>query len=234
VSFITCAVKKVSDIVQAITSASETELTALSKGVLNLSAFAKRIHPEVERRALKPVRVGTIVVALSRFAKSLAGEDPLLPNVELDSIAVKSALAELAFDKTLENKARAANLYKQKNFTQADFLTITHGVGEISIFAPETLIPDVLKAFAPARPKLLLENLVALTVRFGEKYIEIPNMYFAIMRELAVKKINFAEIISTFTELTFLVDQEDLTEVFTLLNSLMRSRKQRTRAPHSE
>jgi aspartokinase len=226
--------KKVSVIVQEIIAASETELTALSKGVLNLSAFAKRIQPEVERRTLKPVRVGTIVVALSRFAKSLDVEDPLLPNVELDSIAVKSALAELAFDKTLENKARAANLYKQKNFAQADFLTITHGVGEISIFIPETLIPNVLSTFAPVRPKLLLENLVALTVRFGEKYIETPNVYFAIMRELAVKKINIAEIISTFTELTFLVDQEDLTEVFTLLNSLMRSRRKRTGLQHRD
>jgi hypothetical protein len=50
-------------------------------------------------------------------------------------------------------------------------------------------------------------------------------MYFALLRALAVRKINIVELISTFTELTFLVQQADLNELFQLLNGLMRERK---------
>lgn len=214
---------KVTDIVREIILSSETELTAMSRGVLNLSAYAKRIRSEVQRRARKPVEVGTIVVALSRFASTVKTEDPLLPPVVVNNIAVKSGLAELAFWNTKENKARAAALYTNKQLAQADFLTITYGIGEISIFLPEDLVATALRGFRGEKPKLHLENLASLTVRFGEHYIETPNMYFALLRHIAVRRINIVELVSTFTELTFLVHQNDLTDLFQTINGLMRN-----------
>jgi hypothetical protein len=213
---------KVTDIVRDIVFASEPELTTLSRRILNLSAYAKRIQSEVERRAHKPVQLGTIVVALSRLSTELTDEDPLLPKVELHGIAVKSNLAEIAFNKTAANKIRAQKLYTESQFAQADFLTITYGASEISIFAPMPFVQPVLRQFKPDKPKLLLDHLAALTVQFGEQYIDTPNMYFALLRAMAVRKINIVELISTFTELTFLVRQGDLNELFLLMNSLMR------------
>jgi aspartokinase len=215
---------KVSDIVKDILFSSEPELTALSRRILNLSAYAKRIRPEVEKRARKPVKSGTIIVALSRLSAQLSDEDPLLPKVELDGIAVKSNLAEIAFSKTAANKLRVQKLYTEKGFAQADFLTITYGASEVSIFAPMSLTKPILSIFKPDKPKLLLDHLAALTVQFGEQYIETPNMYFALMRAIAVRKLNIVELVSTFTELTFLVKQQDLNELFQLMNSLMRRR----------
>ncbi len=213
---------KVSDIVREMIYSSEPELTTMSRGSLNLSAYAKRIHSAVERKARKPVQIGTIVVALSRLANEISHEDPLLPKIELDSIAVKSNLAEITFNKTPANKQRAQKLFTEKEFAQADFLTITYGASEISVFAPMPLVKPVLKNFKPDTPKLHLENLAALTVQFGQQYIETPNMYFALLRSMAVRKVNIVELISTFTELTFLVKQADLNELFHLMNSLMK------------
>ena len=215
---------KTIDIVREIVFASQPELTALSRRLLNLSAYAKRIQPEVERRARKPVQVGTIVVTLSRLAVDLTEEDPLLPKIRMDSIAVKSSLAEITFNKTPDNKMRATKLHNDKNFAHADFLTITYGVSEISIFAPMALLPSILSAFKPEKPKLCLEDLAALTVQFGKQYIETPNLYFALLQAIAVRKLNIVELISTFTELTFLVRQADLNELFVIMNSLMRKR----------
>lgn len=220
---------KVADIVKDLIFSSEPELTCMSRGVLNLSAYAKRIQPEVERRTHKPVQLGTIVVALSRLSSGLKDEDPLLPPIDLDSISVKSNLAEITFNKTSANKARAQKLYTDKDFTQTDFLTITHGIGEISIFAPMQLVPAVLKNFRPEKPKLHLENLAALTVQFGDQYIETPNMYFALLSALAVRKLNIVELVSTYTELTFLIRQADLNEVFLIMNALMRNTTNKTR-----
>lgn len=221
--------RKVSDVVREIVLSSETELTALSRGVLNLSAYAKRILPEVERRSRKPVQLGSVVVALSRFAGTVELEDPLLPVIILESIAVKSGLSEIAFSKTSENKARAQVLYQNKDLAQADFLTITHGIGEISIFLPEILAAKVLRVFGNEKPRVMLHDLAALTVTFGEQYIQQSNVYFALLRHLAVKQINIVELISTFTELTFLVHQEDLNELFITMNALMRSRTARSK-----
>jgi aspartokinase len=215
---------KVIDVVRDIISSSEPELTALSRRVLNLSAYAKRIHGQVERRTQKPVQLGTIVVALSRIATELTTEDPLLPVIELDSIAVKSNLAEVCFNKTPANKMRAQKLFTEKEFAQADFPTITYGTSEVSIFAPMQLVKPVLARFKPEKPKLLLDHLAALTIQFGERYIETPNLYFGLFRALAVRSVNVVEVVSTFTELTFLIRQSDLNQVFQLMNSLMRQK----------
>ncbi|HNB23182.1 MAG TPA: hypothetical protein PKZ32_12205 [Candidatus Melainabacteria bacterium] len=213
---------KVSDIVRDILFSSELELTALSRRVLNLSAYAKRIHKEVERRARKQVQLGTIVVALSRISEEVTQEDPLLPKIELEGLAVKSNLAEITFNKSAANKTRTQKLYSDTQFAQADFLTITYGAGEISIIAPMPLVKPILKHFKPDQPKLLLENLAALTVQFGDHFIDTPNMYFSLLRSISVRKLNLVELISTFTELTFLVRQNDLNELFILMNTLMR------------
>jgi aspartokinase len=216
---------KVIDIVRDILYSSEPELTILSRRLLNLSAYAKRIQLEVERRAHKEVQLGSIVVALSRISQELTDEDPLLPEVKLDGIAVKSNIAEIAFNKTPANKAKATKLTVDKELSQADFLTVTYGASEISVFAPMTLMSAVSRTFRPEKPKLLLNNLAALTVQFGNQYIETPNMYFALLRAVAVKRINIVELISTYTELTFLVRQDDLNELFQTMNALILKRK---------
>jgi hypothetical protein len=87
------------------------------------------------------------------------------------------------------------------------------------------LVQPTLLAFEPDRPKLCLENLAALTIQFATQYINTPNMYFALFRAIAVKRLNVVDVISTFTELTFLVRQSDLNELFVLMNSLMRKQE---------
>lgn len=216
---------KVTDIVKEILFSSAPEFTAFSRGLLNLSAYAKRIKPEVERRAMKPVQTGTIVVALSRLSATLATENPLLPNIELNAISVKSNLVEIAFNKTSDNKLRTQKLYNSKEILSADFLTVTYGASEISIFAEMALAQSIKKTFRPDLPKYLQDNLAALTVQFSEKYVDIPNFYFAIFQAIAVRKINIVDVVSTFTEFTFLVNQKDLNDLFVLMNSLMRQKQ---------
>ena len=58
------------------------------------------------------------------------------------------------------------------------------------------------------------DNLSAITVRFIEKdYIEVPNMIYTLVSALAVKHINLIEIVSTFTEISFIVSQQDIKRV---------------------
>ncbi|HEY9685019.1 MAG TPA: hypothetical protein V6C89_04160 [Drouetiella sp.] len=165
------------------------------------------------------------MVALSRISQELTQEDPLLPEIKLYGIAVKSNLAEVAFNKTPSNKLRAQKLILDKELSQADFLTVTYGASEISVFAPMALLPALGKTFKPEKPKLMLDNLAALTVQFGDHYIDTPNMYFALLRAVAVKRLNIVELISTYTELTFLVRQADLNELFQVMNSLIVKRR---------
>lgn len=216
---------KITDVVREIVYSSEVSLAALAGGYLNLSAYAKTIRRETERIARKPVRVGSIVVALSRLARVLKKEPALVPDVFLENLSAKSGLIELAFDKTKENQEKLQLLYRNKNFAAADFYTLTHSVGEISIVVPEHLHEVVLNIFKGKEPKFFLDNLASLTIRFSDEYINTPNVIYSFLRHLVPKRINIVEIVSTYTELTFIVDQGDLNLAFITLNQLLQRQR---------
>jgi len=201
---------KVSDAVRELVINSEEVLSCLSQGVLNLSAYAKRIKPSVERRTKKPVKHGTIVAALARYAKDLEVKSPIVPEISWRDIAVKSGLIEIAFDKTRANRERLQVLYQTPQFQSADFLTVTHGLGELSIIINENLEQPVMRIFGRQKPKFVLRGLCGLTVRFDEHYIHEPGLTLALVRKVAIKRINIVELVSTFTELTFLLYEKDM------------------------
>ena len=117
------------------------------------------------------------------------------------------------------------SLYQREQFLAAGFFTATHGVNELSIIVPEELSALVLKIFDKQKPKLFINKLASLTVHYGEKVLNTPNVTFAIIRPLALKRINIIEIVSTYTELTFIVAEKDLQETFLTLNTLLRMQK---------
>jgi len=213
----------ISNVVKDIVYSSEIALSALAEGYLNLSAYAKSIQEEVETKAKKPVRTGSIVVALSRLRKSLrASRQSLLPKVIVDDLSVKSGLIEVAFDRTKENLDKLQQLYRDKNFSSTDFFIVTQGVGEINIIALEQAEKHILRIYKQQKPKIIIRNLVSLTVRFSEKYIETPNIIYALVRRFALKRMNIVEIVSTYTELTFVLRQDNLQEAFLTLNDIFR------------
>ncbi len=221
---------KISTVVQDVLYSSEVALSAFHDGYLNLSAYAKTIRREVEARAKKPVRIGSIVVALSRMDKTQKTREKrkiLLPEVRIEDLSVKSGLAEVTYERTAANIARLRELYRDPAINASDFFMVTQGAGEITIVALETTLPHIMTAARPARPKSTVRNLVGLTARFNERYIKIPNVVFVFVRHLALKHINIVEIVSTYTELTFIIDQRDLQEAFLTLNELFKSTEPR-------
>lgn len=218
---------KISDVVQTIVASSEVVYSALSDGILNLSAYARTIRREVEGKAKKPVRLGSIVVALSRLARKIMRGPSLIPEIVVDSMSVKSGLVEITFDKSEANRARLQLLYRDQRFIAADFFAVTQGASEISVVVPEPLGERVLKFYQRQKPKLFLANLASLTVAFDQKYLNTPNTIFAILRNFALRRVNVVEIISTYTELTFLLRQDDLEKSFLMMNSRYRSREKK-------
>jgi hypothetical protein len=212
--------KPIAAVVREIVDESEVILTALSSGVLNLSAYAKQIKTEVARRAKKDVPVGTIVVALCRYEFDAKKRTPLCPKVKIESISTRSALAEVTFAKSATNKARLRALHENEKLSDADMLTVTSGIREISLIIPAALKPEVLKVFKGDKPTMVQDNLASLTMRFSSRYLHTPNTTFALIRPLALHRINIVEVVSTYTELTVVVAEKDLQAAFAVMSQI--------------
>lgn len=212
--------KPIAAVVREIVDESEVILTALSEGVLNLSAYAKQIKSEVARRSKKDVPVGTIVVALCRYELDAKKRAPLCPKVKIESISTRSALAEVTFAKSAANKSRLRALHENEKLSDADMLTVTSGIREISLIIPAALKPEVLKVFRGDKPTMVQEDLASLTLRFPSRYLHTPNTTFALIRPLALHRINIVEVVSTYTELTVVVAEQDLQAAFAVMSKI--------------
>ena len=103
--------RPIAAVVREIVDESEIALSALSDGVLNLSAYAKKIKSDVAHRTRKEVSVGAIVVALCRYEIEARKRARLFPKVKIESISTRSALVELTFPKNAANHRKLRALH---------------------------------------------------------------------------------------------------------------------------
>ena len=207
---------KITTAVAEILESSEVASEALRAGLLNLSAFADQIHAEVEEKTFKSVKRASIVVALSRIAQQNKELPTLKPKITLDSVTIKSPLCDLTFEKTDRNLEKLKTLIRDLSQKEQQFLTITQGTDEITIIADQENESEILTIFE-TKPKAAYTDLVGITVRFSEKYLQQPNTIYAILSMLAVKRINVIEIVSTYTELTVLIEKANIQTTIELL-----------------
>jgi aspartokinase len=178
-------------------------------GVLNLSAYAQQILSEVEAQTLKPVKPASIVVSLSRLAKQLQEQAPLKPQLKLEEITLKSGLCDITFEKTSQTLQDLKAFSQQSSSADQHFLAITQGVSEVTLIASTEYLSNILAAFTD-KPKQIFPALVGMSIRFSAKYLNEPNVIYTILSLLAVKHINLLEIVSTYTELTVIMEQQDM------------------------
>lgn len=186
----------------------EVALESMREGILNLSAYAESIVPLVEKRLIKSVKRGSVITALSRMSAGISHVAPLRSPIHIEDLSIKSPLCELTYERSAEiiqNISQQSFQYRGKGF-----FTVTMGIGEVTMIIPQGLKEQIMKQFK-SNPKGQYDNLCAITTRFSEnEYIEVPNMIYTMVAVLAGRRINLIEIVSTFTEISFIVRQKDL------------------------
>lgn len=188
---------------------------ALAKGIINHSSLARIIKSQIEEVLFKDVQEGSIVVALNRLSKKFkkieAGQNKLQG---LGDLTVRSNLVDYTFlnSPTLGN---AQNKLLERVADKKDvFITISHGINQVTIIASQTLENDINEIFRDETSICSLENLSSLTIKIPIEATKIPGVLYSILKILAWEGINLIEFISTFTELTLVMESRDIDRAF--------------------
>jgi hypothetical protein len=214
------AMLKISDTVLQVVNEDEITYEAFRQGLLSFNSYARKIKSIVEDRTMKEIKVGTIVVALSRLKNRISDFSPIKPSVKVQNINLKSPLCETTYEKTIENIQSATKL-SPYIFKSDEFFTVTYGVNEITLIYPQMYQEKIQDQFN-TKPKGEYNNLGAITVRFSEKdYIEVPNMVHTLVSALAIKRINLIEIVSTFSEISFIVRMNEVNKTIEALQQFL-------------
>ncbi len=201
--------KNVSDAVLTVLQQDEYGYEALRRGFLNLSSYAELIHDQVEALTQKKVQRGTIVVSLSRISKTVASHEPIKPEIYLDDITLRSPLCDVSYAKTTENIKAIQNFQINFDNNEKEFLMVTQSVREITVILPSDA-KQTLFSQVDGEPKEYFDDLVGVTLSFSSTYLSMPNVVYSIISQLAIQRINIREIVSTYTELSIIIDKKDM------------------------
>lgn len=195
---------------------------SLSQGIINISALARKIKPQVENEVMKEIQVGAIVMALNRLSQRVqvkTTEGKKLFGSALD-LMVRSNLIEITFVNSeflLQNqRLLLERLDDRRNY----FLTFTQGIFETTIIAGKELKPEIIAIFKDERIISQFDDLSAITVLLPPTTALIPGAYNFILKSLAWESINIIEVVSTFNEFTMILKSIESDRAFSIIKRL--------------
>jgi hypothetical protein len=213
----------VKEIVLSIVKNSPLIEDGLNKGLINYSAFARIYKNQIEKKLLKPVQRGAIVVALRRIAKDAKNHTYANPIFEKPlEIIVRSNLFELTIKHT-PSLSLMQQLGTLKNKPDNYFLTLTEGIFESTIIASSELKNEIISKVSKDAIIFELDNLSAITVRLPKVSLFTPGVFYTFLKHLAWENINVIEMVSTTYEDSFILEEKDVDRAFVSLKNLFKS-----------
>jgi len=192
---------------------------ALSKDLINFSALAEHLQPEVEKLLRKPVKQGSIIMALRRYSP----QRNLLKNAnlrEMGDIVVRSGITEFTYlnsNTLLGNQAMLMNSVKDQIGV---YLNYSSTYQESNILVSTDLKEKVADFFKDEILVSVKSELSSITIALPKNSSKTVGLYFYIFKLLAYEGIPVFEMISTSNYFALFLEKEYINQAFLLLNEI--------------
>ncbi|MCL5100547.1 MAG: hypothetical protein M1122_01145 [Candidatus Marsarchaeota archaeon] len=196
---------------------------AIASEIVNYAYLADTLKPEIETELNRVVKRSAIVMALRRLSenmkKGFEGMGAVFFN-ESD-ITVKSGIFELTVERDPETLRKISKLYDIVDFSKGDFLTVTQGLYEITILSNERYRNSIEGLFVSREKSRVIDKLASITVRIPEHAVSEIGNFYVLTKALSWNNISIVELVSTFTEMTFIIRERDTGHAFEAVKNLV-------------
>jgi hypothetical protein len=197
----------------------------LSKNLINISALARKILPEIEQITGEKVKEGAVLMAIKRitFDSSPSIEDKIREALShLGDIMVRVGLTCYAFENSKTIKEKEIALYNLIHEDPACFINARIGLRQTTYIISSNKEDDLERIFMKDYliKKVMLLASVSLTL--PAIYNEVIGTTYYILKQLAWGGINIVEIVTTENELSIVVHEKDVDQAFKILMGLKR------------
>lgn len=194
---------------------------AMTENLINVSALARKIKPEIDEAFNEDIKEGAIIMAIKRLTPGTYHRLNLkIEGIvrEIGDFLVRSNLTAYTFENSDELSEKQTELIEllEKDKKKA-FYTISKGVTETSIVTNLLEKELILSLLKNERLKSKNENLASITVQLPTLNTEVYGVYYYILKQLAWEGLNIVDIISTANEFTIIFNQVDIDRAFRIL-----------------
>jgi hypothetical protein len=211
--------RRISDVVEGYVLDTPLVEEHLSLGLLNLSALARHLRPRVRKALQRPVSEAAIMMALRRLAPRVTARTraPVPRTARPSDLIVRSNLVELTFHASDTIREKHRRLLNRADRADDGFVTYTQGASEVMLMVSAGLEKTALEIFAGERVVSRVRNLSAIVIRLAPSTVHTPGVYYAILKRLAWQNLNVVDVVSTWTEFTIVMANDEIDRAFSAL-----------------
>lgn len=189
-------------------------------GLINLSALARQLRPELEAEIGERISDAAVMMALRRYQSDQEASRPALqPPDFLGDMSLRSGLADLTYTNSPTLGKHVARL--SEHVDQAQYLTVSRGLLQTSVIVHESARESVEQILCHERLETRVEGLTAITLHLKQGHDHVTGILAYPLNLLAWRGITVVELISTFDELNIVVYDTDVEEAFRSLNQAL-------------
>lgn len=196
---------------------------AISKNLINLSALAIYIKPELEDMLLKRVSKASIIMAIRR-AKIKLGKKPQSKYKDIfkspPEMIIRSNLSLISLINSDSLYKNCVDFFNSRPIQKRHFFTLTEGLSETTIALSTSLKKEFISNIEKGDIITDVDNLSSITIQLPKEATMSSGVFYFFLKSIAWEEINIVEIISTTFEITFLFNSKDIQKAFSVLKSL--------------
>ncbi len=193
----------------------------MEQGIVSFGNLAEQLVPEIEEELGKEVKQSAVVMALRRYADTLQARTNK-PSFDYNSeIIMKTNLCDISVRKSpgLFNKLKS--IYSLVDYERGDVLNVIHGNYEVSIISNMKHMEAIKKELKGEKLLNIEKDLVSLSLSFSGDFLHTPGIISTACRKLNWENVNIYELVSTLTELTFIVSKKESGKGYQALQRLV-------------
>lgn len=194
---------KISDAARKVLSGYPHLEKYLAAGIINNRALARVILPAV-RKDCGEAKLQSVVTAVRRYSilHAKAEKSMVLDTLSKSDVRLRYDVGRITAGLTQEIPEKIAEISRG---IRAGGFMIIQGIETLTIVADE----EVLPLFETLNIIDLKKNLASVIVRSPREILETPGVIAHIANILAVENINVVEMMSSYTETLFVVEEGD-------------------------
>lgn len=189
----------------------------LELDLLNTSAVARYIKPEVENEVGEKVSEAAVLMALRRYEVKERDTQIQQPKDYLGDISVRSDLIDLTYlnSPTLPRKlARIAH-----GLAPHHYFTTSRGLLQTSVIVHQEHARSVAEALINEHLEAQSEDLTAITLHLKKGHDNISGILAFPLQLLAWRGLTVVEVVSTYDELNIILYDKDVEKAFSTLKN---------------
>jgi len=198
----------------------------LSKNIINHSSLARLLLPKIRKKNPKAT-IESITVSIARYSNktNVKIENELKNQISNSQISMKNDIVHTTFPRNNSISIFINKVANKIKWDLDEILFINQGSGEITIVFDKknkNLFEDIVSQSIEIRDNSAILSIREANIKNQTPSIEVPGLYAYFINQISRNGVNLLDIISTKSQITFVINENDLTKCYNIINECIK------------